>query len=452
MKLAFALLLSLCAAASVRAEGGRPPRPITDAEVKAGKPLYLRECSACHGERGDGAGPAAAFVDPKPRNFLQKQFKFRTTPSGDAPTTADVLRTIERGLPGSAMPAFSFLSEPERKQIAAYVLNLADLIDDGEPAPIADPGVAPPATPETVAHGKELYATQGCLHCHGALGKGDGPAAKSLADDDGHPIPVRDFTTGVFRGGSDRKDLYYRFTVGMTGTPMPSFTDGPDADRWALVDYVLTLRVPVAVKPLPQDPIKAGREIAARYSCRGCHVLDNGKGGAVGPDLRISGAKLSTDWVRAFVQAPREAGKIYPWRVWRMPHLGVTAEEAEGLGRYLAAMGHRKPGPASLPDLAAVKPAQLEEGQLFFTLKCAQCHALGKLIETPLAAQQGPDLIHVAGRVDYGFARKWILDPKKVDPTSRMTVPGLTPAQVEAVQAFVWKASLAAAPGAAVAK
>ena len=442
----FALLCTgAVAGLAARAEGTRPPRPISEADVKAGKPLYLRECSACHGERGDGKGPAAAFLDPAPRNFLQKQFKFRTTGSGEPPATADILRTLERGLPGSAMPSFAFLPEQERKQIAAWVLNVADLIDDGEPTPIKDPGPPPAATPTSAVRGKEQYAVLGCFNCHGALGKGDGPAAKALADDDGHPIPVRDFTGGVFRGGSDRKDLYYRFTVGMNGTPMPSFADGvTDADRWALVDYVLTLRIAPAAIALPADPISAGRIVTAKYSCRGCHVLDDGKGGAVGPDLRVSGAKLGSDWVRAFVQKPRDAGKIYPWRVWRMPHLGVAPEEAEVLANYLSAMGHRKSGPATMPDLVGATTAKLDEGKLYYTVKCAQCHALGKVIETPLATQQGPDLIRVAGRVDYAFARKWILDPKKIDRDSRMTVPGLTPRQVEAVQTFVWSTSLAA--------
>jgi len=36
-------------------------RPLSTADAKAGKPLYLRECSACHGERGDGNGPGAPF-------------------------------------------------------------------------------------------------------------------------------------------------------------------------------------------------------------------------------------------------------------------------------------------------------------------------------------------------------------------------------------------------------
>jgi cytochrome c2 len=148
--------------------------------------------------------------------------------------------------------------------------------------------------------------------------------------------------------------------------------------------------------------------------------------------------------VRAFVLAPREKGKIYPWRVARMPHLGLSEEEADAAAKYLAAMGKRKRGPASKPEPGSSVKAKLDEGQLLFMVRCTECHNLGKVIETPLVKQQGPDLINVADRVDYGFARRFILDPKKIDPSSKMTVPGLTLDQVDAVRMFVWKASMEA--------
>ena len=434
--------MTLIVAAVLLAAG---PRPLTEQDLKAGRAVFQRECAACHGERGDGNGAGAPFVDPKPRNFTKKMFKLRTTPSGEAPATADILHTIERGIPGSAMPSFRFLSEQERRQVAAVVLDFADLLDQPEPNPIADPGNPPPVTPQSVAKGKQVYEAQGCAACHGASGKGDGPAAAALADDDGNPIKVRDFTTGVYRGGNERKDLYYRFTTGLDGTPMPSFADSvSDAERWALVDYIKSLEVAPRVAALPKDAVAAGRAVAAKYSCRACHVLDDGKGGSAGPDLRISGQKLDSDWVRAFVQAPREKGKIYPWRIARMPHLGLSAEEADAVARYLAAMGRREPGPATLPQPSSFVQAKLDEGGLLFMLRCTECHNLGHVVETPPIKQQGPDLINVAGRVDYGWARKWILDPQKVYPGTKMTVPGLTPEQVEAVREFVWKASMEA--------
>ena len=425
-------------------------RPLSTADAKAGKPLYLRECSACHGERGDGNGPGAPFVEPRPRDFTKGVFKLRTTSSGQPPTTADVLRTIERGIPGTAMPSFAFLPEAERRQIAAYVLERADLLASPEPQPIRDPGQPPAATAQSVTQGKQVYAKLQCAACHGERGKGDGPSSKTLVDDDGRPIQVRDFTTGVFRGGAERKDLYYRFTTGLDGSPMPAFVDSAsDPERWALVDYVKSLEASAPQRPLPSDPLEAGRAVAEKYSCRACHVLDDGKGGTAGPDLRVSGQKLSSDWVRAFLKAPREYGKIYYWRTARMPRLPLSSEEIEAMVRYLAVIGHRKPGPAATPPVASLAQEKLDEGKLLFMLRCTECHNLGKVIESPPIKWQGPDLIRVAGRVDYDFARRWILDPHKIEPQTKMVVPGLTPVQVDAVCAFVWKASIESGGGSA---
>jgi len=421
------------------------PRPLTAADASAGKALYVQECAGCHGDRGDGQGPAADYVDPKPRNFVAGPFKLRTTPTGKPPATADILRTIERGVPGTAMPSFAFLPEADRKKIAAYVLKLADVLDEPEPVAVrVDPATAPPTTPASIAQGKELFKDAGCASCHGETGKGDGPAAGEMKDSEGQPVKPRNFTDGSFRGGSERSDLYLRLTTGLDGTPMPAYDDVLEPpDRWAVVDYVQSLASPQPAKPLPADPIQAGRIVAEKYSCRACHVLDDGKGGEVGPDFRLSGQKLNPAWVQTFLEDPRAAGKIYPWRPYRMPHLGLSPEEATVMMRYIASTGKRTDAPIVKPDPARFPAAKVDAGKTLFVVTCAQCHSLGKVVETQPINQQGPDLIRVADRVDFDWAGKWISGPKKVDPKTRMTIAPLTPDQVEEVRMFVWKAALA---------
>lgn len=438
MKPIYSMLVAVCLGVQVAAADDRP---LTIVDANAGKPLYLQQCSACHGERGAGDGPAAAFLDPKPRDFTKRVFKLRTTPSGQPPTTDDVLRTIARGIPGTSMPSFGFLSEADRRKIAAHVLRLADLLEEPEPTPLPQPGTPPATTAETVALGKELYADAGCASCHGPSGKGDG--TQEMKDSEGRVIKARDFTNGAFAGGGERLDLYYRFTTGMDGSPMPGYGDSLDVgQRWALVDYVLSLRTPPAAAPLPADATEAGRAVATKYACRGCHVLDDGKGGEVGPDFRLAGQKLDPAWVRSFLQGPNGYGKIYPWRAHRMPDLALADGEIDVLARYLAKTGGRSDTPVTAPDPASFPPAKVDAGKNTFVLVCAQCHALGKVVETPLASQQGPDLGRVAGRVDYEWAKRWISDPKKIDPKTKMLIPTtLTADDIDNVRMFIWKTS-----------
>jgi mono/diheme cytochrome c family protein len=435
--------LALAAALSLPslATAGEAPRAVTEADASAGRAIYLRECASCHGDRGNGDSTAAAFLDPRPRDFTSGLFKLRTTPSGEAPRTEDIIATIARGIPGTAMPSFRFLSAGEQKQLAAYVLNLADLLDSPEPVAVPAPGAPPATTPELIARGKTIYEEQQCANCHGARGKGDGPSSKTQKDSKGNPIAVRDFTRGTFRGGDRPIDLYYRFTTGMDGTPMPSYGDLLDeTERWALVAFISSLREPQKPIGWPKDPKKAGRLLADNRGCRGCHVLDDGKGGDVGPDLRISAQKLDAGWIAAFLRAPREVGKIYPWRPHRMPELGLDDKEIEVAVNYLGAIAKRKQ--AAAPDASTFTETQLAEGKGLYTIRCSECHTLGKVIETPEIKRQGPDLIFAAQRIDFEWAKRWILDPKKIDPNTKMTVHGLTPEQVEAVRAFVWKSSI----------
>jgi cbb3-type cytochrome oxidase cytochrome c subunit len=63
------------------------------------------------------------------------------------------------------------------------------------------------------------------------------------------------------------------------------------------------------------------------------------------------------------------------------------------------------------------------------------------------ASQQGPDLIHVASRVDYEWAKRWITDPKAFDPKTKMKMlipAALTPDHIDNVRMLVWKTSVEA--------
>lgn len=90
-----------------------------------GRGVYSSACAPCHGQRGDGEGPAARSINPGPRDFTAGVFKFRSTPSGALPTESDLFRTITEGVPGTWMPAWEdLLSEEQRWAVVAYVKTL----------------------------------------------------------------------------------------------------------------------------------------------------------------------------------------------------------------------------------------------------------------------------------------------------------------------------------------
>ncbi len=210
--------------------------------------LYRRACAPCHGVRGDGQGPGARALNPKPRDFTQAWWKFRTTPSGVMPTDADLFRTISEGVPGTTMPAWKrLLSVRQRWAQVQYIKtfaaeSFAAAAEEPE-EPLRLPP-APPATPASIARGKQLYEEAECWGCHGYSGRGDGPSAATLEDDRGRPIRPWDLTKGVYKSGQQPGDLLRTVLTGLAGTPMPSFDVLTVEEGWDLVHYVRSLARP----------------------------------------------------------------------------------------------------------------------------------------------------------------------------------------------------------------
>ena len=232
--------------------------PETEANRALGKQVFEEHCVGCHGVRGDGAGAAATFLWPLPRDFTAGVFKFRTTPSGTLPTDGDLVRTITRGVRWTAMPTWHEVSERERLAVVTYLKTLSKRWKEDAPEGALAIPPAPRATRELLADGKVLYERAKCAECHGERGKGDGPSAATLKDDFDRPIRPADFTRGEFKGGATVGDVYRTMTTGLDGTPMPSFADTmSDAERWAISYYVLALSAwvdPLTGQPLPLSP------------------------------------------------------------------------------------------------------------------------------------------------------------------------------------------------------
>lgn len=267
--------------------------------------LFRQNCVACHGLAGDGAGPAAAMLDPYPRDFRNGIFKYTSTAGGAKPIRADLLRTLWQGIPGTAMPSQALLDQREREALVEYVkylslrgeteLYLFRLVVDGdEPLPLkisevqsdgvlpavqswkkADTLVVTPPEPPAMGSrelmsssanvGKGIYQKKEaqCIRCHGPDGAGDGEEKQDIFDDWNKPkkgvtpeqtrqlasrftLPIqplrpRNFKEGVFHGGSRREDLYLRIYVGIKGTPMPAAGPGPNSSGVLTPDEIWSI-------------------------------------------------------------------------------------------------------------------------------------------------------------------------------------------------------------------
>jgi mono/diheme cytochrome c family protein len=228
--------------------------------IVVGRDIYVMACVPCHGVAGKGDGSVGPMLAPRrapqPRDFTSSEFKFRSTPSGQLPTTADLFRTVTEGVRGSGgpmtiglrghriMPSFQHMPVEQRLELIEYVKSLnRGFWERRYPVKTVTVPAPPPMTVERLNRGKQLYADAECLACHGGRGRGDGPSAPTLKDSRDLPIAATDLTKpGRFKNGARPEDVYRTLMTGLAGTPMPSYADSLEPDQvWDLVFYVLLL-------------------------------------------------------------------------------------------------------------------------------------------------------------------------------------------------------------------
>ena len=221
-----------------------PPRPLDAAKAARGKVAYQRYCISCHGERGDGRGYSAPWLDPKPRDFTRAIFKCRSTPNGTLPEDKDLVRTLREGLYHTNMPSWAVLGDPWIHELIEYIKTFSPRWKEEGPGDPIKVVAEPPDDAASRDKGKKIWNAQACFNCHGQTGKGDGPSVPTLFDDWGYHDAPFDFTASPRRKcGATDQDLYRTFLTGMNGTPMPSFAETISGeDAWHLVHFLKTLQ------------------------------------------------------------------------------------------------------------------------------------------------------------------------------------------------------------------
>jgi sulfur oxidation c-type cytochrome SoxX len=203
----------------------KPPAFTTPAE------FYQNTCARCHGEKGDGKGLIAIYLDPYPRDLTKAAFM--NSKSDDRLLTA-----IKEGVAGTSMaPWGRVLTDEQVRSLLAYVRQT--FMKD-KPRPLKErdlPTTNPVAlSAQSSARGDQIFQLR-CTGCHGKKADGKGPNSLDIL-----PRP-RNLRNGPFINATSDRRLFDSILYGVQGTAMPPWIDYglSKNDVGDLVNYLRSL-------------------------------------------------------------------------------------------------------------------------------------------------------------------------------------------------------------------
>ncbi len=180
----------------------------------SGGTIYLKSCTFCHGENADGNGSEAKNLAIPPEDI-----------SAIRTTRPYLHKILVEGIPGSAMPYFTFFDRYKIEALINYLDSKYYVLSLPEPVPVK--------IPEAALQQAQKIFNETCFKCHGMDGRGS-------ALSKGFQPPPPDFT--LFSLSPER--TFDVITKGYPGTVMPPFSNLPEDVRWGLVKIVNEKRKP----------------------------------------------------------------------------------------------------------------------------------------------------------------------------------------------------------------
>jgi cytochrome c oxidase cbb3-type subunit I/II len=175
--------------------------------ARRGAEVFARHCIGCHGATGQGDGPAAEALLPRPRDLTDARYSDRA-----------LSQILWAGIAGSAMPRWHEWPVNDLRGLVAYVQSLE------RPVTVEE------LSPAQRERAESLYRAN-CATCHGVDADGGG-SLTSLAPP---ATRFREVRPGLNRAES-------ALAEGIPGTAMTSWRGKlSDADRQLLARFVRTL-------------------------------------------------------------------------------------------------------------------------------------------------------------------------------------------------------------------
>jgi len=140
------------------------PFPATDANIQAGKQIYLQQCALCHAADGHAETNLGLAMYPPAMDL--------NSPHVQRWNDAELLWITQNGVRLTGMPAWkTIVSEEDTWKVVDFIHALPK-----EPPTRAAAGqketVAPKSQSELISYGRKLYSQEGCMGCHQLDGEG----------------------------------------------------------------------------------------------------------------------------------------------------------------------------------------------------------------------------------------------------------------------------------------
>lgn len=403
----------------------KQPKDIAASEARGRRLFNSIGCVACHQQRRGKAAPSS-FIDP-PSSFPLSGLGSKTIPEKLAAYLQDPLAIDRSG----RMPHM-LLDGKDAQDLARYLCASKEAGLDAEllAAPAKEQVVAAFRRVETRAEeraaferlsgqaqfldlGKRLVIEKGCNNCH-TIAPGGKPFASVLADASFDDIRKKR-QTGCLADDSEQHG--------------PAAWFGFTADERRDLRLFLEDGASGAGSPAPAHAARVGLQ---RFNCLACHNRD-GEGGltpevveslrrfekaenaeAVSPPTLTGVAhKLRTSSLRGVLT---ESVRVRQWMGLRMPQFGPA-----NVGRLPEALAALE-GAAAEDALHRVPltAAKVEAGRHLAgkgAFGCISCHDLAGV---PNTGTRGPDLALTTQRVRYDWFRRWLEQPQRMQPGTRM--------------------------------
>lgn len=326
------------------------------------------------------------------------------------------------------------LTEDEARSITVYLMTLG-----AKPEPTA--GLEEKlADAANIKRGESLVRRWGCFGCHDIKGMENEPRIGAELTTFGSKI-VEELSFG---NRTDVKRTWDDWTFYKIKEPRGYATPRIEQlmPQFALADEdIVALRILLggfrerkvghryqADQGLRVRQVFEGRRLMQQYNCVGCHEIEN-RGGYVKkyyenpalapPPLNGQGEKVQSQWFFGFMKAPIP---LRPWLDIRMPTFGLSDSHTTELINYFNGLSKVEQPFVFIDDLA-IPPEHIEAGRRLASrdyFDCFNCHVQGTRLPEGPREGWAPDLALARQRLSPNWIIKWLKDPQKVQPGTRM--------------------------------